>query len=103
MNDEAFFEAGAVSPLLALLEGQSRQLVRLPTEAPIFLVGALKNISSSDRSQERLGKLGAIPILCGLVSSSFGLSDERLQVQLLTQSASVLRNLSLSKAHHKQV
>jgi hypothetical protein len=180
-NDDAFFDAGAVQPMLALLEAQSGQLSKttqqqqlqgmsprgqqqsqtninnnnnngvvivVPVEAPVFLAGALKNISATETAQQRLGQLGAVSVLCTLMRGAselvlvdnedddggddgggckpelssgggggpssgggggrreerlIGVSDKKQQVQLLTHVTGALRNLSLSKAHHRQV
>jgi len=147
-NDDAFFDVGAVEPMLSLLEAQSHQLnhinssnisssggsdgssggssgpnngVVVPIEAPVYLVGALKNISSStEAAQQRLGKLGAISVLCGLLRHCLNETmandnpnptpnpnpteeTTQLTVQLLTHVTGTLRNLSLAKVHHKQV
>jgi len=153
-NDDAFFDAGAVQPMLSLLEAQSTQLngggggssgggllkrqdsgkgaalaqVALPADAPVYLAGALKNISATEGAQQRLGQLGAVSVLCTLMrgasdamrdsgggegapeSSSGGGGTQggggvtaKQQVQLLTYVTGALRNLSLSKAHHRQM
>ena len=107
-NDEAFFEAQAVQPMLALLEAQSRQLgtpsaVAVPLDAPVFLAGALKNISATEAAQARLGQLGAISVFCELIRASAALEDGSDAVPLLTNVTGCLRNLSVAKAHHKQL
>jgi hypothetical protein len=108
-NDEAFFEAEAVAPMVALLEAQTRQLGlgnrSVPLDAPLHLAGALKNLSSTETAQVRLGTLGTVSVLCEVLRAcqrEFEDGQEEV-VQLLTHVSGALRNLSLSKAHHKQL
>ena len=164
-NDDAFFEASVVDPMLALLEAQTSLLAgsdsytrgggrsagsttsptaSLPVDAPVYLAGAVKNLSSgSEAAQHRLGQLGAIAVLCGLLKASAGLEpttaskggrsaeeekggeektahngggggsgsnnphlgavSEKQQAQLLIQITGALRNLSVDKAHYRQL
>jgi hypothetical protein len=112
-NDEAFFAADAVAPMLALLAAQSRQLgpraasSSLPLDALLHLAGALKNLSSTDAGALTLGTLGAVSVLCEVLRACRKAFDGPCQdtqvVVLLTHVAGALRNLSASKAHLKQL
>lgn len=109
-NDEAFFDAEAVAPLVALLEAQTRQLGRgygaVPLDAPLHLAGALKNLSSTETAQARLGTLGTVSVLCDVLracQTEFEEGQKDEVVELLTHVSGALRNLALSKAHHKQL
>jgi len=106
-NDEAFFDAEAVAPMVALLEAQTRQLGRgaVPLDAPLHLAGALKNLSSTETAQARLGTLGTVSVLCDVLRACQREFEEGQNevTQLLTHVSGALRNLALSKAHHKQL
>ncbi|CAE8635324.1 unnamed protein product [Polarella glacialis] len=97
--DGQFRQEGLVQLILALLSSSAPQCAS--TELRVFLVGVLKNISSSDDNQRFLVKQGALVTMQGLMRPA-SLTGSAAEGQLFIQIAALLRNLMAASKRHPQ-
>lgn len=100
-HDEHFVQEGLIHSLLGILCNAGEQASLL--EIWLFTLGALRNVTNHDCSQQALGKAGALPVLQGFLQpQGTSPSGGAKEVQLLVQVLGLLRNLAMpSETHHE--